>query len=409
MSEDRKKKQFIQEHIRKKPLYKQKGFQKVIGILVITSVFGSSAGLVFSIVFPMAMNHFGGPTRMVVIGETETETETESQRTAADTEVSQTEESLLDYHQQLYAELADTGEQAVSSMVVVTGLKNEADLFNNLEESEAKTAGVIIAEEKSAFLILAYGNVLQEAGEIKVTFFDGTIADAKVRSVDPITDLAILKVDYEDISEDTRSEIGPAVFGTSEKVEIGDSIVAVGVDYMSFGMVTSRPSLDLYDGSYRQIKTDIIGRPENGGVLVNLEGQVVGVLLPDSKEETRAETLDGFGIVEILELVESLSNNEKMAYFGIVGKEVTDALAEEFSMPKGVYVTQVADASPAMKKGVQATDIISSMNGHPVSDMKDYMEILQNLEPGDKISMTLWRKVFEGYKETTIEVTLSER
>lgn len=409
MSEDRKKKQFIQEHIRKKPLYKQKGFQKVIGILVITSVFGSSAGLVFSIVFPMAMNHFGGPTRMVVIGETETETETESQRTAADTEVSQTEESLLDYHQQLYAELADTGEQAVSSMVVVTGLKNEADLFNNLEESEAKTAGVIIAEEKSAFLILAYGNVLQEAGEIKVTFFDGTIADAKVRSVDSITDLAILKVDYEDISEDTRSEIGPAVFGTSEKVEIGDSIVAVGVDYMSFGMVTSRPSLDLYDGSYRQIKTDIIGRPENGGVLVNLEGQVVGVLLPDSKEETRAETLDGFGIVEILELVESLSNNEKMAYFGIVGKEVTDALAEEFSMPKGVYVTQVADASPAMKKGVQATDISSSMNGHPVSDMKDYMEILQNLEPGDKISMTLWRKVFEGYKETTIEVTLSER
>ena len=140
-----------------------------------------------------------------------------------------------------------------------------------------------------------------------------------------------------------------------------------------------------------------------------MDGQVVGILLPGYQEIDRTETLDGFGIVEILNLVEGMSNGKSFAHFGIVGKEVTDALAEEFSMPQGVYVTEVIESSPAMKKGVQETDIISSINGQPISNMKDYMAILREMEPKDTISMTLWRKVFDGYKETTIEVTLGER
>ena len=74
-----------------------------------------------------------------------------------------------------------------------------------------------------------------------------------------------------------------ANFVDSGETKIGDPIIALSVGYVSFGMVTSQPYLSLCDGSYRRINTDIIGKNEDGGVLINLEGQIIGVLGPDIK------------------------------------------------------------------------------------------------------------------------------
>jgi len=206
-----------------------------------------------------------------------------------------------------------------------------------------------------------------------------------------------------------QEEVQPAVFGNSGKLQIGDLIIGVGVDYRSFGMVTSRTDQDFCDGSYSMVRTNIVNQMEKGGVLINLEGQVVGILTSEKNKKNTAETLEGFGIAEIQHLIEGIFNGDEFAYFGIEGKEVTDILAEELSMPKGVYVTYVKESSPAMKKGVQVMDIISSINDREINDMNDYMEIIRTSRPAEELKVVLYRRVLDKYEEITINVTLGER
>lgn len=197
-------------------------------------------------------------------------------------------------------------------------------------------------------------------------------------------------------------------FADSGETTIGDPIIALSAGYVSFGMVTAQPYLYLCDGSYQRINTDIIGKNENGGILMNLDGQVVGILGPDTKNAD-SSTLNGVGISEIGGLVNALASRTSLPYFGILGKDVTDALSKELNMPKGVIVMQVEEGSPAMENGIQATDVITSLDGSEVESMQDYMAILRDRKPGDTISVSLWRKGKSEYKETKVNITLAKR
>ena len=140
-----------------------------------------------------------------------------------------------------------------------------------------------------------------------------------------------------------------ANFVDSGETKIGDPIIALSVGYVSFGMVTSQPYLSLCDGSYRRINTDIIG------------------------------------------------------------KNVTDALAKELGMPKGIIVMQTEEGSPAMQNGIQPTDVITALDDSSVESVQDYMNILRKKKPGDTISVNFWRKWKNDYKETKITITLAKR
>lgn len=409
MSEDEKKKDFfIQEQIKKKPFYKRKGFQKNVRSVTLMMVFGVATGSAFAVVQPIVLNHSRKPDKMVVVGE-ETDTPESTCEPSTEKIIVEKKELNLEEYERLYGEMTEVAKETQKAIVTVTGLTSELDLFNGVSESRRSATGVIIGKVNENVLILTESSVIQDVETVKITFCDGSITDAGIQAYDEITDLAVLKVFSKEIEERTASLVEPAEFGVSTVVEIGDPIIAVGVDYIAFGMVTAQPYLHICDGKYRQINTDIIGKTENGGVLLNLSGQVVGILGPESKSSDSAMTLNGVGISEIGSMVNSLSNQNVLPYFGIVGRDVTDALAKELSMPKGVIVTKVEENSPAMKKGIQATDVISGMNGRTVRNMQDYMRIMRTLKSGDTVSVNLWRKGKEEYRETKVDITLSQR
>ena len=241
-----------------------------------------------------------------------------------------------------------------------------------------------------------------------MTFEDGYIADGWLQASDEISDLAVVKVFSRELGETTAAYVEAAEFADSGETKIGDPIIALSAGYVSFGMVTAQPYLYLCDGSYQRINTDIIGKNENGGILMNLDGQVVGILGPDTKNAD-SSTLNGVGISEIGGLVNALASRTSLPYFGILGKDVTDALSKELNMPKGVIVMQVEEGSPAMENGIQATDVITSLDGSEVESMQDYMAILRDRKPGDTISVSLWRKGKSEYKETKVNITLAKR
>lgn len=411
MSEDEKKKDFfIQEQIRKKPFYRRKSFRRTVRGVAVTVLFGVSAGGTFAFVQPFALQYMKEKDKMVVVGgETETQTAAAEQapETEAPVETAAQEPDLNDY-EQFYTEMAAIADETRKSIVTVTGVTSELDLFNDVSESRSSTAGVIISKTEGTLLILTEKNTISDADSIKVTFEDGSLANGWIQASDEISDLAVVKVFSQELSETTADYVEAAEFANSGETKIGDPIIALSAGYVSFGMVTAQPYLYLCDGSYQRINTDIIGKNGNGGVLLNLDGQVVGVLGPDTKNGD-SSTLNGVGISEIGGLVNALASRTSLPYFGIVGKNVTAALSKELNMPKGVIVMQVEEGSPAMENGIQATDVITALDGSEVESMRNYMNILRGKKPGDTISVSLWRKGKSEYKETKVNITLAKR
>ena len=410
MSEDEKKKDsFIQEQIRKKPFYRRKSFRRTVRGVAVTVIFGVSAGGTFAFVQPFALHYMKEKDKMVVVGgETESETAATERETAAPLEEAAAQKPDLNDYEQFYTEMAEIADETKRSIVTVTGVASELDLFNDVSESHSSTAGVIISKTEGTLLILTEKNTISDADSIKVTFEDGSIADGWLQASDEISDLAVVKVFSRELGETTAAYVEAAEFADSGEAKIGDPIIALRAGYVSFGMVTAQPYLYLCDGSYQRINTDIIGKNENGGILMNLDGQVVGILGPDTKNAD-SSTLNGVGISEIGGLVNALASRTSLPYFGILGKDVTDALSKELNMPKGVIVMQVEEGSPAMENGIQATDVITSLDGSEVESMQDYMAILRDRKPGDTISVSLWRKGKSEYKETKVNITLAKR
>ena len=410
MSEDEKKKDsFIQEQIRKKPFYRRKSFRRTVRGVAVTVIFGVSAGGTFAFVQPFALHYMKEKDKMVVVGgETESETAATERETAAPLEEAAAQKPDLNDYEQFYTEMAEIADETKRSIVTVTGVTSELDLFNDVSESHSSTAGVIISKTEGTLLILTEKNTISDADSIKVTFEDSSIADGWLQASDEISDLAVVKVFSRELGETTAAYVEAAEFADSGEMKIGDPIIALSAGYVSFGMVTAQPYLYLCDGSYQRINTDIIGKNENGGILMNLDGQVVGILGPDTKNAD-SSTLNGVGISEIGGLVNALASRTSLPYFGILGKDVTDALSKELTMPKGVIVMQVEEGSPAMENGIQATDVITSLDGSEVESMQDYMAILRDRKPGDTISVSLWRKGKSEYKETKVNITLAKR
>lgn len=427
MSEnERKKRDFIEEQIRKKPFYRKKGFLKAMSCLGLSAVFGTAAGVGFAIVKPWAESQFEEPARLVMVhGETakqsgsdgvltggvSEETETFMVSGTDQTEasvVSETDQIGVTEYEMMHEELSEVTEDMAHALVTVHGTVEEGSWFDEMMEDENQGTGVVLAKNNYSVYILTDKNITNGAKTLKVTFSDGSIADGVLQVEDSVTRMAILKIPYGRINEDTLQNLDVAVFDDVNRYEIGDPVIAMGVDYLSFGMITSMPVMTLCDGSYQKIVTDISGNGDNGGVLLNLDGQVIG-LLGAVENIQDLDLLEGLKLEDCQFLLESLSNREELPYLGITGKEITENISEELSMPQGIFVKAVAKNSPAMRKGIKAADVLCSMNGEDVHNMQDYMEIMETLAPGDTVTLIIQREDAGKYKEIEVTVTLGQR
>ena len=104
-----------------------------------------------------------------------------------------------------------------------------------------------------------------------------------------------------------------------------------------------------------------------------------------------------------------MMSGEEKVVMGITGRNVTENISEELNMPQGLYVTSVADNSPAMYYGIQSGDILTSMNGEKILSQKDYQNVLKQCTIGEEIPIKIMRKVRDGYSEMEMTVRLEEQ
>lgn len=290
------------------------------------------------------------------------------------------------------------------------------DIFRHLFEQRGDPRPRERQSMGSGFVISADGYVLTNhhvvagADSVMVRVIDRREFEATVVGTDPRSDLALLKID--------ANNLEVVKFGNPDELEVGEWVVAIGspfgLDYsVSAGIVSARGrSLPTESGDNYVpfIQTDVAINPGNsGGPLFNLDGEVVGI---NSQIYTRTGGSIGLSfaipIGVAIDVVEQLKESGEVVrgWLGVGIQEVDRNLAESFGLerPRGALISQLETGGPAEKAGVQIGDIVVSLDGHAIEESADLPHVVGLVKPGTTVKLDVIR---EG-KPLTLQVTVGK-
>ncbi len=270
-------------------------------------------------------------------------------------------------------------------------------------------SGVIVSEDG---LIITNNHVVAGAEQIIVTLYNGREYEGEVIGRDPLTDIAVVKIDAEDLN--------PIPIGSSDEVQVGEMVLAIGsplgsnlAHSVTFGIVSATGrTLGPGRGYQNYIQTDAAINPGNsGGALVNMSGQLIGI---NTAIISRTGGYQGIGLAVPSNLVRSIMRSiidngvVERGYLGIsLGGTVdaTMARALDIDLNYGIIIGNVTEGSPADEAGLQDDDIIYAINGEPVRDFATLRTIVGTSSPGDELTFGVLR---DG-ERLQIDVTLGNR
>lgn len=338
---------------------------------------------------------------------------TEEPENGSEDEKEEYQEKPIDQYIKIQEELMAVADKASAAVVNVTAISSQMDYFNQSVENKQQISGVIIARTDDSLYILTESRIIDNIERIQVTFCDGYIGDAIFLKADPDTGLAVLRVNTDSLTMDTLEQITCVSLGNSYSAGAGDTVIALGSPNgypgsVAFGKITSKNNvIQGVDCEYNLLITDIIGSSEGSGVLVNLDGNVIGII-DQTYSNPGQQVVTGLAISQLKTLLEHLSNGETRPYIGIKASEVTASVSEITGIPKGIIVTEVEDESPAFFAGLSDLDVITQLGEEKIANMSQYRSALDKLKPGDKVTVVALRKGAEGYTDISFEVTIGE-
>lgn len=231
--------------------------------------------------------------------------------------------------------------------------------------------------------------------------------EAEIIGSDSVTDLAILKIDRDDLT--------PAEIGDSDSVQVGEFAMAIGNPLDMRNTVTSgiisgvnREIEDDNGTMYTLIQTDAaINAGNSGGALVNADGKLIGI----NTLKMSGTGIEGMGfaipINSTLDISEQLISTGKVKrpYIGISGTDVSETLSEYYNIPVGVYVRSIQSDGPAKSSDLKPGDVIVKFNGEKIETMSQLNKKKNDCEIGDEVTLTVSR----GGEEVDVKVTLTEQ
>jgi serine protease Do len=405
---------FIKEKIKNKPVNKKRIATSIAKTAGLAVVFGFVACMVFTIMHPIMKGWFQNDENPVVSipsdereteakpGSTEKKGETEQQSTQV---VQVPQELQLSDYQKLEDKIYAIGTEANKSVVTVTGVRSDTDWFNTPYETEGQASGVIIANNGQELYVMTEKKVIKDVKTISVTFQNGTTAAANLKKYDGNTGIAILSVPNSAIDANTLGIISVAQLGNSLEVSEGNLVIAVGSPLGSNftilkGNITSvGNSVSTIDNNFTVLTTDMVGSTNGSGVLLNLQGQIIGLIMQNYSTASEQNTLTALSISELKAIIRKLSQNEDIPYLGLKVTTVTSEIEKKYDLPRGVYIKSVELDSPAQAAGLQSGDIISEINGTSIQSVLQYEEYVRDLTPKTSVRIKIMRQGSNGYSD----------
>ena len=301
-------------------------------------------------------------------------------------------------------------EQNVPSVVGIMNSKTVTNVFG-------QTSG--IASAGSGFIIRADGHVVtnyhvvQGAESLRVSLYNGQEYDARLVGYDADYDVAVLKIEAEELRE--------VAIGDSDLLRVGDQVAAIG---NPLGELTLTMTVGYISARDREINTD--GRPMNmlqtdvainagnsGGPLFDMKGNVIGITTAKYSGSTSSgASIEGIGfalpINDVMGIVNDLLELGYVtgrAYLGVTTMEMDARTAELYSLPMGVYVSSVTKGSCAETAGMKKGDIILKVGDMDTSSYSALKRALRAFNPGDQTVVTVYR----AGSQLELPVTLDER
>lgn len=410
---------FMNEKIKDKPFYKKKWVKILAATVALAVIFG----LISSAVFSKVSDWIENKKEQEVMTDIKIPQDTVEESVAPEVTDSETEPSIsetivvdpqitVEDYMVLYANFRGLAKDVQKSLVTVTALNNDVDWFNEEYQNRGQCFGMIIGDNGVELLVLTKYSNIESCDGINVTFVDDTIVNAVLKKYDVTTNLAVISINLSDISENTKAKIVKATLGNSIRLEAGTPVLAIGradgsEDSMKVGTLTSTHNKQsVVDAEYTILVTDMMKNAGADGILINLNGEVIGIMQEQHLSSNMENVLTAYGISDIKSLLEHLSNNQDIAYLGIKGVSVTNE-ALKSGVPSGVYVTEVQIDSPAMKGGIQSGDVIQAINGQKVLSMSELSDVLSRLSNRQNITLEVRRLTRDGYKKTNYQTSLS--
>ena len=366
-------------------------------------------------------------------------TDTSSAQDASATTVSSTDTTKVDStdtsDSTTTLDVSEVVDNVMPSIVAITVVSTEevSNMFGQTQsyESEGAGSGIIVEQDDDYLYIVTNNHVVEGATSVSVQFCDDTSVTAQIQGTDSDSDLAIVKVSIDDIDSDTISQIKVATLGDSDELSVGDTAIAIG-NALGYGQsvttgvisalnreVTTEDETTGSSITNELIQTDAAINPGNsGGALINQNGEVIGI--NSSKyADTDVEGM-GFAIpindaVSIIkDIIEngsssSDSDSEGTAYLGIAGVDVTQDIAQSYSMPEGAYISQVTSGSAADEAGLVVGEIITAIDGNEVTSFEELANYIAKYNAGDEVTLTVAYQSGDGYEEQKVSVTLGEK
>ena len=289
----------------------------------------------------------------------------------------------------------------------IVGIKVEYAVTSNFIQSisqiaQAEGSGIIISNDG---YILTNNHIINstdssvyyevsEATKVYVYLYnDETPYEATIVGTDEETDLAVIKIDKNDL---TAAELGD-----SDSVKIGEFAMAIGNPLGMESSVTSgiisavNRNVTSEDGtSYNLIQTDAaINSGNSGGALINAEGKVIGI----NTLKLSGSGIEGMGfaipINDTIDIYKQLIDNGKVLrpYIGIGGVDLDEVTAKQYNLPTGIYIQEINSNTPAASSDLKRGDVITAIDGTKVNTMDELNDIKNNKKIGDEITLDIYR------------------
>lgn len=321
--------------------------------------------------------------------------------------------------------VSEVTENVLPSIVAidVTVTETQQDLFGRTYNQEAtgSGSGIIVAQNSKEMYVATNNHVVADASKVSVKFYDDTVCTATVKGTDSDADLAVVSIPMSDLKEDTINKIKVATLGDSNKVKVGDQAIAIGnaLGYgtsVTVGYISAKDrEVAGEDVTMKLLQTDAAINPGNsGGALVDASGAVIGI----NSAKYADEQVEGMGfaipvstavpIINEIMQAEQISEDEQ-GYLGIKGTDVASEYAEYYNMPKGAFISEVSEGSPAEKAGLQKGDFVVEFNGREITSMSSLQERIAKTKAGTKVKVVVKRSDNGEYKKKTLTVTLGKK
>lgn len=290
---------------------------------------------------------------------------------------------------------------------------NSGNNKSNSYEEDAAGSGIIVDQTSTELLIVTNNHVVEGADSLKIQFA-GTESkdsvDGYIKGTDSTKDVAVVAVKLKDIPSDVLKNIKKATLGDSDKVNVGEGVIAIGnaLGYgqsVTTGIISAKDrKVQLENQTMTLLQTDAaINGGNSGGALLNASGEVIGINVAkySSSGSSSNASVEGMGfaipISSVKDIISDLETKEtrtkvsedERGYLGISGFDVDEQTSQAYSIPQGIQVQSVVKGGPAENAGIAASDVITKFDGQDVSSMASLQSMLEYYKKGEQVKVTI--------------------